>query len=192
VIIVLEVSNYMGEQRTRNVVFQPLTRRIMQEGIHQMVGAVRPTLGPRPRVVAIDPVVSGRLPEILDDGGTIVRRIIQIPDRDEDMGAMLVRHVLWDVHEKVGDGTATTAVLFQSVYDQGVHYLTSGGNAMRLRGYLEKGMRVVLDELSGMAWPVEGKEMLAKIAESICYDPPLAKMLGEVFDIIGEYGPAGA
>ena len=178
----------MGVQRTRNVVFQPLTYKIIQEGIHQMVGAVSPTLGPRPGIVAIDPVVPGRLPEILDDGGTIVRRIIQIADRDEDMGAMLVRHVLWDVHEKVGDGTATTAVLFQSVYDQGVHYLTSGGSSMRLRRHLERGMVAVLDEIGALAQAVEGQEMLAKMAESVCYDPALAKMLGEVFDIVGEYG----
>ena len=178
----------MGVQRTRNVVFQPLTYKIIQEGIHQMVGAVSPTLGPRPGIVAIDPVVPGRLPEILDDGGTIVRRIIQIADRDEDMGAMLVRHVLWDVHEKVGDGTATTAVLFQSVYDQGVHYLTSGGSSMRLRRHLERGMVAVLDEIGALAQAVEGQEMQAKMAESVCYDPALAKMLGEVFDIVGEYG----
>jgi chaperonin GroEL len=178
----------MAVQRTRNVVFQPLTYQVMQEGIRQMVGVVRPTLGPRPGIVAVDPIVPGRLPEILDDGGTIVRRIIQVPDRDEDMGAMLVRHVVWDVYQKVGDGTATTAVVFQSVFDQGVHYLTSGGNAMRLRHYLEKGMVTVLDELSAMAQPVVGKEELIKMAESVCYDPDLAKMLGEIFDIIGEYG----
>jgi chaperonin GroEL len=49
-------------------------------------------------------------------------------------------------------------------------------------------MRVILDELSGTTIPVAGKEKLAQVAESICYDPPLAKMLGEIFDIIGEYG----
>jgi chaperonin GroEL len=128
------------------------------------------------------------MPEILDDGGTIVRRIIQVPDRDEDMGAMLVRHVLWDVHESVGDGTATTAVLFQSVFDQGVHYLTSGGNAMRLRPHLERAMVTVLEQLDAQAQPVQGEQMLAKMAESVCYDAPMAKMLGEIFDIVGEYG----
>jgi len=39
-----------------------------------------------------------------------------------------------------------------------------------------------------MAIPVEGREKLAQIAESICYDAPLAKMLGEIFDILGEHG----
>ncbi len=153
-----------------------------------MVASVRPTLGPLPRIVAIERLVSDKGPEILDDGGVIVRRILQLQDRDEDMGAMFVRHMLWHLHERVGDGTATAAVVFQSVYDQGVRYLVSGGNAMQMRRYLEKGMRVIHDDLAGMATHVDGKEKLAQIAESICYDPPLAKMLGEIFSIIGEHG----
>ncbi len=160
----------------------------MQRGIHKIVRAIRPTLGPLPRVVVVDKMTSGQPLERLDDGGVIARRIIRLPDRDEDMGAMYVRHVLWRLHEKVGDGTATAAVVFQSIYDQGVTYITSGGNAQQLRRYLEKGLQVVLDELSRMAVPLQSREQLAQVAESICYDPPLAEMLGEIFDIIGEYG----
>jgi hypothetical protein len=62
-----------------------------------------------------------KTPELLDNGGVIARRIIQLPDGDEDVGAMFVRHMLWHLHEeKVGDGTATAAVLFQPIYNQGV------------------------------------------------------------------------
>jgi chaperonin GroEL len=183
-----EVLERMTERQTQRVVFQPAAYRGMQRGINQIVKAVRPTLGPLPRVVAIDRVVDSQMPELLDSGGTIARRIIELSDRDADMGAMFVRQVLWRVHEQVGDGTATTAVLLQSIYNQGVRYIVSGGNAMLLRRYFEEGMRVILDELSGMTIPVAGKEKLAQVAESICYDPPLAKMLGEIFDIIGEYG----
>jgi len=153
-----------------------------------MVEAIRPTLGPRPRIVAIDRVLDDKMPELLDNGGTIARRIIQLPDGDEDIGAMLVRDLLCRLKEQVGDGTATAAVLFQSVYNEGVRYLASGGNAMRLHFYLEKGVRVILDHLTGMTVHLTGKEKLAQIAETICYDPPLARLLGEVFDIIGEYG----
>ncbi|MCX7680407.1 MAG: chaperonin GroEL [Anaerolineae bacterium] len=179
----------MKTSRTRRVVFQPATYRRMQKGIHKMVNAVSPTLGALPRLVALEPISSRtKLPEFLDDGGTIARRIIQIADRDEDMGAMFVRQMLWSLREKVGDGTATAAVLFRSLYDQGVHYITSGGNAMLLSRYLEEGLRVIVDQLSTMARPVEGKEHIAQIAESICHDPPLARLLGEIFDIIGEHG----
>jgi chaperonin GroEL len=160
----------------------------MQRGINQMVKAVRPTLGPLPRFVAIDRAAESRAPELLDSGATIARRILELPDRDADMGAMFLRHVLWQVHEKVGDGTATTAVLLQSIYNQGVRYLASGGNAMLLRRHLEEGMHVILNELTGMTAQVEGRRILTQVAESICYDRPLAKLLGEIFDIIGEHG----
>src|SRR5512143_3602777 len=123
---------------TPGVVFQPAAYRGMQKGINQIVEAIRPTLGPRPRVVAVERMPNDKAPELLDDGGTIARRIIQISDRDADVGAMYVRHLLWQLHEKVGDGTATAAVLFQSIFNQGVHYITSGGNAMQLRRHLEK------------------------------------------------------
>lgn len=105
-----------------------------------MVGAVRPTLGPLPKMVAIAPVIGQRPPELLDDGGVIVRRITDLPDRDADMGAMFVRSMLWRLHNDVGDGTATAAVLFEAVYEAGRRYLTSGGNAMRLRQFLNQGL----------------------------------------------------
>jgi chaperonin GroEL len=160
----------------------------MQRGINQMVDAVRPTLGPRPRVVAIENVFRDKTPELLDNAALIARRIIQLPDRDADMGAMLVRHMLWRLHEEVGDGTATAAVIFQAVYNQGVRYIASGGNAMRLRRYLEHGLQPILDELSSRTIHLEGQERLAQLAEALCLDPPLARLLGEIFDIVGEYG----
>jgi chaperonin GroEL len=180
--------NSSPRAKTRRVVFQPAAYRGMQRGINQMVDAIRPTLGPRPRIVAIDRILDNKMPELLDNGGVIARRIIQLPNRDEDVGAMFVREVLWQIHEQVGDGTATAAVLFQSVYNEGIRYLAAGGNATRLRAYLEKGMRAIINHLMSMLTPVEGEERLAQVAQSICYDPPLAHMLGEVFDIIGQYG----
>lgn len=178
----------MAKSQTRRVVFQPGAYRGIQRGINQVVEAVRPTLGPLPRTVAVEQTFRGDMPELLDNGGVIARRIVELPDRDEDVGAMFIRHLLWRLHEKVGDGTATAAVLFQSVYNQGVRYIVSGGNAIRLRHYLEKGIPVILGEMADMAVHLEGKEKLAQIAESVCHDPPLARMLGEIFDIIGEYG----
>jgi chaperonin GroEL len=178
----------MTRQRTRRVVFQPGARRGLQRGIQKMVDAIRPTLGPLPRLVAFHQLVTSKMPEMLTKGGVIARRIIELPDRDEDMGAMLVRHMLWNLHESYGDGTATAAVLLEAIYNQGVTYIASGGNAMRLRHYLEEGMQVILDELDRMTLWLDGKQQLAKLAESICGDPPLARMLGEIFDIVGEYG----
>jgi chaperonin GroEL len=147
-------------------------------------------LGPHPRIVANDRSIkgTGKAPELLDDGGVIARRIFELPDRDADVGAMFVRHMLWQLHDRVGDGTTTAAVLFQEIYDQGISYIVSGGNPMQLRHHFERGMQAILNELASITVHLRGKERLSQLGETICYDPPLARLLGEIFDIIGEYG----
>lgn len=174
---------------TPRVVFQPEVYQGMQDGINQLVDALRPTLGPRPRIVAVERV-EGRneSPELLDNGGIIARRILELPHRDADMGAMYLRHLLWRIHEDIGDGTVTAAVLFQAIYNEGVRYVAAGGNAMMLRRHLEDGMHLILTELEQMAVPLTGPEKLAQMAESVCYDTEIARRLGEIFDLIGEYG----
>jgi len=178
----------MSHAVTRRVIFQPATYRRLQRGVNKLVEAIRPTLGPRPRLVAVNRLLEDKMPEMLDNGGTIAKRIERLTDPDEDMGAQLVRDMLWRLQDQVGDGTATAAVLFGSIYNHGVRYLASGGNAMRLRDYLGKGLQVVMDQLSGMTVEVSGKEQLARIAESLSHDPSLSRLLGEIFDIVGAYG----
>jgi chaperonin GroEL len=181
----------MGSKQwqTPKVVFQPEVYLGMQRGINQVVDAIRPTLGPCPRLVAIESTIRrDKTPELLDSGGLIARRVIQIQDRDADVGAMYIRHMLWQLHEKLGDGTATAAVIFQSIFNRGVRYIAAGGNAMLLRIHLERAAQAVLDELDRMTVHLRGKENLAHLAETLCYDPALARILGEVFDTIGEYG----
>lgn len=174
--------------QTPSQVFQPVVYKSLQKGINLLVNAIQPTLGPKPRLVAVENNMRQNAPELLDDGGTIARRIIGIKDKDAEMGTLYLRQVLWRVHEKIGDGTATTAVLFKAVFDQGVHYITSGGSAMRLRTFLEKGEKVILNELDKMRSEVQGKAALARLAEAVCYDAPMAQYLGEIVDIVGEYG----
>lgn len=179
----------MKARQKPGVVFQPEVHQALQRGIYQMVSALRPTLGPLANGVAIDNLNGTKaLPEFLDDSGVIARRIIEIQNRDADMGAMLVRAMVLRQHEQIGDGTATTAVLFEAIFNAGVRYIAAGGNAMQLRRGLEKALPQVLDALDQMAFPLEGQQMLTDMARSLCHDDELAALLGEAFDLIGEYG----
>lgn len=168
--------------------FQPQVWRSFQRGAHQIVDAVIPTLGPRPRFVALQRTHRSDAPELLDDAGQIARRIIQLPDRDEDVGAMFVRQMLWQLREEVGDGAATAAVLFKAVYDEAIKYIMAGGNAMRLRAGLEQALAVALQALDDQAQPLKGREQITRFACSIYPDEPVADMLGEIFDILGADG----
>ncbi len=173
---------------SQRVVFQPHTWQGVRRGVNLIIKAVAPTLGPRPRLVAFSPQFGDTEIDLYDNGGEIARRILQIHGRDADVGAMLVREMLWRLKNQVGDGTATAAVIFGTVYNEGIHYLISGGDPRGLRIHLEMGLEIILAALSQQTRPVSGKENLAKLAESISYDPELSRYLGEIFDIIGAYG----
>ena len=178
----------MNNSLTQPVVFQPAVARGLQRGINQIANAVRPTLGASPRFVAFDRGLPGSVPEFLDDAGLIARRITELADRDADVGAMLIRHVLWRQHEQFGDGTATAALLMQAVFNRGACYVAAGGDAMRLRHVLTRGVELAIAELQTMIVLPSQPEQLAQIAETICGDPPLAHLLGEIFEIIGADG----
>lgn len=159
----------------------------MQRGIHKMTALLRPTLGPHPRSVAVAPFNRGT-PELLDDGGLIARRMIQLPDRDEDVGAMFLRGLLWRVYMHVGDGVATTGVLFQSVFDEGLRAIAAGCNAMRVRRHLDEGLTIILEQLERLTIPVDSEARLLQIAHTACQDQSLAQNLGEMFFVLGEHG----
>jgi len=166
----------------------PAARGALRRGVDLMAEAVRPTLGPLPRTVAVQDVRSGRPIEVLDDAATILRRIIEIPDVYVNMGAMMLRHSVWKTFEAVGDGGAITAVLFQALVRHVSPYVAAGGDPIALRHHLERGLAAVTAALRAQARPLEGPEEIARAAETLCHDAELATMLGEIFDIVGTDG----
>lgn len=160
----------------------------MQRGINHLVDAIRPTLGPVSRTVVVSHVFDHKKPEVLDKGAVIARRITDLPDRDSDMGAMYLRHMLWRLYEEAGDGTATAALLFQAIYNGGLKYIAAGGSPVHLAHYLRQGLECITHSLEAMSTPVAGETQYTQLAQSVCHDPPLAAVMGEIFDVIGQYG----
>jgi chaperonin GroEL len=178
------------EIRKPAVVLQPRTYAALLKGINFVAEAIRPTLGPLPRLVLLAGLRREDLPEFLDDGATIARRIILIVPRSCDVGAMLIRGSLWKMHQEVGDGTATAAVMYQTILREGIRYVTEFGcNAMLLRSGLEKGMKLVREVLRKQAAPLKGKQAIGKIARGMCQgEDEMADMLSEIFDFVGTEG----
>lgn len=167
------------------VVHQPRTRQALKRGITTLVNAIAPTLGPTPRrSIARN---QGKF-ELLDDGGVIARRIIALPEQDDDVGAMLLRQVLWAVHQHVGDGAATTALLYERIYQEGLRFIAAGADPMRLRDRLMELLPTVSERLLADARPLANEEELKTLAFSVCYDEEMAAVLGEVIGALGRYG----
>lgn len=176
--------------RTPAITRQPHVYQNLLQGVDVIANALRPSLGPMPRRVAVERPKRTDAPEFLDDGASIARRIIEIHPRGSDVGAMMLRHALWQMHKVAGDGTATMAVMYQSLLHEGIRHITQAGcDAMLLRGAMERAGRVVIEALQQAAMPLAGKTMIASVALGMCQsDPCMAEMLGEIFECIGADG----
>jgi chaperonin GroEL len=176
--------------RNPDVVLQPQTYECLLKGVNLIADAIRPTLGPLPRLVALEGLRATDTPSFLDDGATIARRIIEVRPRGADVGAMLLRQALWKMRDEAGDGSATAAVLYQALLQEGIRHVTQFEcNPMLLRAGFEKGLRAVQACLREGAQPLMGKDNIAAIARGMCQeDREMAQLMGEIFDIVGPDG----
>ncbi|MDW8278168.1 MAG: TCP-1/cpn60 chaperonin family protein [Anaerolineales bacterium] len=160
------------------------TRPALKAGFDQMARLLASTLGPHRGVVFH---YEARKQEIepLTDAATIARRVVALPNRAEDVGAMLLRSLAWRVHQRVGDGCATTAVLAQAILEQGYRLVVAGANPMRVQSGLQKAARRALDSLQVMAQPVSQVSELNAIAFTATAEPELSLALGEMLFRLG-------
>ena len=143
-----------------------------------------PTLGPTGGPVASGPDAGSRV-EILDDAATIVRRIISLGLPQKDVGAMVMRNLIWRVGQRAGDGGATAAVLARAIYKEGLRLSNAGLNQMRLSRGIEEGVRIATEALLAQARPVSGENELAAVARTITKDDALSAVLGEMSYLLG-------
>src|ERR671910_817595 len=101
--------------------FDEQARQALREGIDQLAGAVRMTLGPRGRNVVLDKRFGP--PTITNDGVTIAKEI-ELTDPYENLGAQLVKEVATKTNDVAGDGTTTATVLAQALVREGLRNVT--------------------------------------------------------------------
>jgi chaperonin GroEL len=144
------------------------------------------TLGPVKGTIANERDGTGEI-ELIHDAATAVRRVIQLPDRVADPGAMLMRHLVWSVRQEVGDGSATSAVIAGSLARETERVIAAGANAMVLRRGIEKGLAAALQALDAMSIPLEGEERIAAVATAAAGDAEIGRLLGEIYDVLGPH-----
>lgn len=179
----------MAEKFYRDVLLKPRARVALARGVDIMASVLRVTLGPMARAVVMAPVISTRTPELLTDAGTIARRIIELPDPYENMGAMLIRQMAWQVREKVGNGAATAATIAQALLHGANRQAASGTNVMMIRRGIEKGLAVAIDSLKDQAVPMESPEQIEALSIAAAGgDREIGRYVAEMLEIIGTDG----
>ncbi len=165
--------------------FDEQARRSLKKGIDTLAGAVKTTLGPKGRNVALDKKFGA--PTVTHDGVTVAKEI-SLEDPFENMGAQLLKEAATKTNDVAGDGTTTATVLAQAIVNEGLRNLAAGANPMQLRAGIEKGVAAVVEYIRQAATPVEGPKEIAQIATVSAADPQIGQLIADVMERVGRDG----
>ena len=169
----------------KQLAFDMEARKSLREGVDALANTVKVTLGPRGRNVVLDKKFGA--PLIINDGVTIAREI-ELEDPFRNMGAQLAKEVSIRTNDVAGDGTTTATVLAQAIVTEGLRNVAAGADPMALKRGLDTGLRVVVDELRGMAAPVEQKHEIAAVATISGDNEEIGEIIADVMEKVGKDG----
>lgn len=163
-------------------------REAIRQGLTQMSRLLRPTLGPTARTVAIAPIAGSAPPEVLDQAALIARRMIGLEGDFTNMGAMLLRNLVWGMQESAGDGGATAAVIAHHLLDRTVAYAGAGGDLHAVRRGIEQGAGIARETLQSLARPVDLPAAIGNVVNNSLHDREIAREIGEALEEVGADG----
>jgi chaperonin GroEL len=169
----------------KQLVFGEEARRSLKKGIDIMAEAVKTTLGPKGRNVALDKKFGA--PTITHDGVTVAKEI-ELKDPFENMGAQLLKEAATKTNDVAGDGTTTATVLAQAIVTEGLKNVAAGANPMLLKRGIEKGIAAVVAEVKAMAKSVDDKQDIAHVAAISAADSEIGDLIAEVMEKVGKDG----
>ncbi len=160
-------------------------RQALLKGVNALSNVVKETLGPRGKNVVLEKKFGS--PTSTKDGVTVAKEV-ELADPLENMGAQLVKEVASKTSDVAGDGTTTATVLAQSIYAEGLKYVTAGANPNLIKKGIDQAVLTVVDELKKLSRDVSG-EMIAQVgAISANNDESIGKIIAEAMDKVGKDG----
>ena len=100
----------------KEIKFDTDARSGLAAGVSKLADAVKVTLGPKGRYVALEK--SYGAPLITNDGVTVAKEV-ELENPVENMGAQLVREVAVKTNDVAGDGTTTATLLADVIVSEG-------------------------------------------------------------------------
>lgn len=162
----------------------------IQSGINKLANIVKKTLGPGGANIILEK--PGSLYQITRDGVTVARDI-GLPETLENLGAHLVKESASRTVDTVGDGTSTSTILTQAIFNEGLkaifpHWPFRGAQRSHIKRGIEAAVRDVVACLKTISQPIEMGDLfkIAKIAANS--DESIAHLIN---DSVGKVGREG-
>ena len=172
-------------QTNKKILYGDEARAELKKGIDIVANAVKITLGPVGRNVAIGHPYGS--PIITNDGVSIAQSI-KVKDPFQQMGVKIAQEVASKTDSVAGDGTTTTLILFQAIIEEGLNEINNKTNVMDIKRGIEEGVKVYVEELRKQAKPVTTFEEIKNVAYISVEDEEVANTIAKILYKIGVQG----
>jgi chaperonin GroEL len=170
----------------KQLLFDEAARQAVLRGVAKLSRAVTATLGPKGRNVVLDKKFGS--PTVTKDGVTVAKEI-ELEDAYENMGAQMVREVASKTSDAAGDGTTTATVLAESIYREGLKFVTAGGNPIGIQRGITKAVEAAVAHLDKITKKVKDKEEIKQVATvSANWDTTIGEIIADAMDKVGKDG----
>jgi len=165
--------------------FNEEARKSLKIGVDTLANAVKTTLGPKGRNVALDKKFGA--PTVTHDGVTVAKEI-ELSDPFENMGAQLLKEAATKTNDVAGDGTTTATVLAQAIVNEGLKNVAAGANPMLLKQGIDMATDRIVETIKAMATEVQGRDEIAQVASISAADKEIGNLIADVMEKVGKDG----
>src|SRR5881409_1536490 len=170
----------------KQLIFDETARQALLKGVNKLAKAVKATLGPKGRNVVLDKKFGS--PTVTKDGVTVAKEI-ELEDACENMGAQMVREVASKTSDAAGDGTTTATVLAESIYSEGLKFVTAGANPIGIQRGIQKAVDAAVEHLTKISKKVKDKDEIKQVATvSANWDTTIGEIIADAMDKVGKDG----
>lgn len=181
----------------KQIFFDDEAKKALKEGANKAANAIGDTMGAAGRTVIIYDK-----PKFLSDGqiapprikvtkdGITVAASISLKNEVENIGAQMIRKASETTYHDAGDGTTQTAVLAQSLINEGLKHVSQGANPMEVKRGIEKAVVVVCDKLKELSVDIgDDNNKIRDIATtSANNDSEIGGYIADAYKKIGKNG----
>src|ERR1700732_1109232 len=147
---------------SRQVKFGKELRAALLDGVNTLADSVKVTLGPAGRTVILErnPIWP---PHVTSDGVSVAKEVRDLADPFENAGAHLIRQAASTTSDQAGDGTTTSTLLAQVIFQKGLELLDAGAHPVALKRGIVVAVKVVVEHIRQIAQPVDSHEQIVQI-----------------------------
>jgi len=171
---------------SKNISFSSEARTNLAAGVDKLANAVTATLGPAGRNVMIEQEQGN---PISTKDGVTVAKAIELEDREENIGAQIVKQASINTADQAGDGTTTSTLIAQSILQEGLDRLKAGSNAVDIKRGIDEAVKHVVGYLEVEKQEITEEDQLKQVATiSANNDSEIGELISTAMEKVGRDG----